>query len=139
MRTAPGAAPRRLRARPRREDPRRSVLERCLDCRHVFRNPVTPGPEHPLVRAGVRLRHGLAARAVLRRRPDPESWLDVGTGDADFPRAARAALPVHLLRRPGPHPPGPARPRGRARRGGVRRPADGPAHRGPAARPATTW
>ncbi|MFE0805583.1 class I SAM-dependent methyltransferase [Streptomyces sp. NPDC058812] len=95
----PWCGSRRLRARPRREDPRRagpgrSVLERCLDCRHVFRNPpFTPGPEHPLVRAGVRLRHGLAARAMLRRRPDPESWLDVGTGDADFPRTARTYFP----------------------------------------------
>ncbi|MFJ8145406.1 class I SAM-dependent methyltransferase [Streptomyces sp. NPDC096048] len=87
----PWCGSRRLRARSRRGG---SVLERCLDCRHVFRNPsFTPGPEHPLVRAGVRLRHGLAARAMLRRRPDPESWLDVGTGDADFPRTARAYFP----------------------------------------------
>ncbi|MFH9572695.1 class I SAM-dependent methyltransferase [Streptomyces sp. NPDC017454] len=95
----PWCGSRRLRTRPRREDPSRaapgrSVLERCLDCRHAFRNPPpTPGPEHPLVRAGVRLRHGLAARAMLRRCPDPESWLDVGTGDADFPHTARAHFP----------------------------------------------
>ncbi len=30
---------------------------------------------------------------MLRRCPDPESWLDVGTGDADFPLAARAHFP----------------------------------------------
>jgi SAM-dependent methyltransferase len=79
---------------PRRGAPRRSVLERCPDCRHVFQNPpLTPGPEHPLVRAGVRLRHGLAARAMLRRCPEPESWLDVGTGDADFPHTARTHFP----------------------------------------------
>ncbi|MGC9496810.1 class I SAM-dependent methyltransferase [Streptomyces sp. WG7] len=100
----PWCGSRRLRTRPRREDrrgedwrqsvPGRSVLERCLDCRHAFRNPPrTPGPQHPLVRAGVRLRHGLAARAMLRRCPEPESWLDVGTGDADFPRTARALFP----------------------------------------------
>ncbi|MGC9438445.1 class I SAM-dependent methyltransferase [Streptomyces sp. WG5] len=95
----PWCGSRRLRTRPRREDrrrsvPARSVLERCLDCRHAFRNPpLTPGPQHPMVRAGVRLRHGLAARAMLRRCPEPESWLDVGTGDADFPRTARALFP----------------------------------------------
>ncbi|MFH8974115.1 class I SAM-dependent methyltransferase [Streptomyces sp. NPDC017890] len=100
----PWCGSRRLRTRPRRGGPGRegrrrsaagrSVLERCLDCRHVFRNPpLTPGPLHPLVRAGVRLRHGLAARAMLRRRPEPESWLDVGTGDADFPRTARTHFP----------------------------------------------
>ncbi|MFC7819422.1 MULTISPECIES: class I SAM-dependent methyltransferase [unclassified Streptomyces] len=70
------------------------MLERCLACGHGFRNPpLEPGPEHPLVRAGVRLRHGAAARAVFRRCPEPESWLDVGTGDADFPHAARACFP----------------------------------------------
>jgi SAM-dependent methyltransferase len=35
----------------------------------------------------------LAARAMLRRCPEPESWLDVGTGDADFPRTARGYFP----------------------------------------------
>ncbi len=97
----PWCGSRRLRGRPRprpeaplQGDPGRSVLERCADCRHVFRNPpLTPGPEHPLVRAGVRLRHASAARAMLRRCPEPESWLDVGTGDADFPRTARAYFP----------------------------------------------
>ncbi|AQS69956.1 class I SAM-dependent methyltransferase [Streptomyces pactum] len=95
----PWCGSRRLGHRPRREDPwraapGRSALERCRDCRHVFRNPpLTPGPEHPVVRAGVRLRHDLAARAMLRRHPDPESWLDVGTGDADFPRTARRHFP----------------------------------------------
>lgn len=95
----PWCGSRRLRARlrgdgPRQGAPHRSPVERCSDCRHVFRNPpLTPGPEHPLVRAGVRLRHGLAARAVLRRCPAPESWLDVGTGDADFPLTARKHFP----------------------------------------------
>lgn len=107
----PWCGSRRLSARPRHEDPRRSApgrsgpgrsaLERCLDCRHAFRNPpLTPGgpgspgrPDNPAARAGVRLRHGLAARALLRRCPEPESWLDVGTGDADFPHAARAYFP----------------------------------------------
>jgi SAM-dependent methyltransferase len=30
---------------------------------------------------------------MVRLCPEPESWLDVGTGDADFPRAARAYFP----------------------------------------------
>ncbi|MGX1030978.1 class I SAM-dependent methyltransferase [Streptomyces sp. SAI-097] len=96
----PWCGSRRLRARrrgdgPRQGAPHRSPVERCSDCRHVFRNPpLTPGPpEHPLVRAGVRIGHVLAARAMVRRCPEPESWLDVGTGDADFPRAARAYFP----------------------------------------------
>lgn len=95
----PWCGSRRLRARPRGDGPRqgaprRSPIERCADCRHVFRNPpLMSAARHPAVRAGVRLRHGLAARAMLRRCPDPESWLDVGTGDADFPLAARAHFP----------------------------------------------
>ncbi|MFD4263910.1 class I SAM-dependent methyltransferase [Streptomyces sp. NPDC058534] len=95
----PWCGSRRLRARTRREEPRqgepgRSVLERCADCRHGFRNPPLPAESgHPAVRAGVRLRHSLAARAMLRHCPEPESWLDVGTGDADFPHTARAHFP----------------------------------------------
>ncbi|MET9775986.1 class I SAM-dependent methyltransferase [Streptomyces sp. NPDC006367] len=95
----PWCGSRRLRSRPGRQDPRRgaparSVLDRCLDCRHAFRNPPPgPRPEHPAVRAAGRLGHALAARAVLRRCPEPESWLDVGTGDAAFPRTARAYFP----------------------------------------------
>ncbi|MFF9491136.1 class I SAM-dependent methyltransferase [Streptomyces flaveolus] len=95
----PWCGSRRLRSRPGRQDPRRgaptrSVLDRCRDCRHTFRNPLlAPRPEHPAVRAGIRLRHVLAARALLRRCPEPESWLDVGTGDADFPRRARRYFP----------------------------------------------
>ncbi|MFC8361330.1 class I SAM-dependent methyltransferase [Streptomyces griseorubiginosus] len=46
-----------------------------------------PAPTAPSVR---RLRS--TARA-LRWLPEPESWLDVGTGDADFPEAARAYFP----------------------------------------------
>jgi SAM-dependent methyltransferase len=46
-----------------------------------------------VVRAGVRLRHDLAARALHRHCPEPESWLDVGTGDADLPHTARARFP----------------------------------------------
>ncbi|MFC8434356.1 methyltransferase domain-containing protein [Streptomyces sp. NPDC057253] len=46
-----------------------------------------PAPTAPSVR---RLRS--TARA-LRWLPEPESWLDVGTGDADFPEAARRFFP----------------------------------------------
>ncbi|WP_077797577.1 class I SAM-dependent methyltransferase [Streptomyces sp. JHA26] len=95
----PWCGSRRLRSRPGRGNPRpgapgRSVLDRCRDCRHTFRNPLlAPRPAHPAVRAGVRLGHLLAARAVLRLCPEPESWLDVGTGDAGFPRTARTYFP----------------------------------------------
>lgn len=40
-----------------------------------------------------RRRHRSTARAVLRVAPEPESWLDVGTGDASFPAAARELFP----------------------------------------------
>lgn len=40
-----------------------------------------------------RRRHRAAARALLRADPEPESWLDVGTGDARFPAALRAHFP----------------------------------------------
>ncbi|WP_217252676.1 class I SAM-dependent methyltransferase [Streptomyces sp. AC602_WCS936] len=95
----PWCGSRRLRSRlfgqgPRRAAPGHCVLERCLACGHGFRNPpLEPGLEHPVVRAAVRLRYGSAARAMSRRCPEPESWLDVGTGDADFPDAARACFP----------------------------------------------
>ncbi|MFI8945702.1 class I SAM-dependent methyltransferase [Streptomyces sp. NPDC053750] len=91
----PWCGSRRLRARPpRRAVPGRSVLARCRECRHTFRNPsLTPATEDAPARTGARLRHRLAARAMLGRCPEPESWLDVGTGDADFPLAARAYFP----------------------------------------------
>ncbi|WP_437053879.1 class I SAM-dependent methyltransferase [Streptomyces sp. enrichment culture] len=86
-----------MRTRPRSEEPGtpgRAVLERCADCRHGFWNPPPAGESDARVlRAGVRLGHRLAARALLRHRPWPESWLDVGTGDADFPHTARAYFP----------------------------------------------
>ncbi|WP_405947429.1 class I SAM-dependent methyltransferase [Streptomyces prunicolor] len=38
-------------------------------------------------------RHRALARAILRLLPEPESWLDVGTGDAHFPDTAKALFP----------------------------------------------
>ena len=40
-----------------------------------------------------RRRHRGLARAVLRLLPEPESWLDVGTGDARFPETAKELFP----------------------------------------------
>jgi hypothetical protein len=40
-----------------------------------------------------RRRHRATARAMLRILPEPESWLDIGTGDAHFPETARELFP----------------------------------------------
>ncbi|MDV9176411.1 methyltransferase domain-containing protein [Streptomyces sp. W16] len=40
-----------------------------------------------------RRRHRTLARAILRLLPEPESWLDVGTGDARFPETAKELFP----------------------------------------------
>ncbi|PWI18846.1 hypothetical protein DI272_35425 [Streptomyces sp. Act143] len=40
-----------------------------------------------------RRRHRSTARAMLRLDPEPESWLDVGTGDAHFPATAKELFP----------------------------------------------
>ncbi|MGW3123855.1 methyltransferase domain-containing protein [Streptomyces sp. NPDC001107] len=45
------------------------------------------------VSARDRRRHLARALAVLRLLPEPESWLDVGTGDAHFPETARELFP----------------------------------------------
>jgi SAM-dependent methyltransferase len=37
--------------------------------------------------------HRSTARAILRLLPEPESWLDVGSGDAHFPETARELFP----------------------------------------------
>ncbi|MFJ6566968.1 class I SAM-dependent methyltransferase [Streptomyces sp. NPDC091292] len=81
------------------------VIERCRDCGHCFQNPLlTPeGLEFYerdaaartarvfAARHGVR-RHRSAARALLPFG-EPESWLDVGTGDALFPAVAQQIHP----------------------------------------------
>jgi len=38
-------------------------------------------------------RHRSTARAIRRLLPEPESWLDVGTGEAHFPETARELFP----------------------------------------------
>ncbi|MEU3253974.1 class I SAM-dependent methyltransferase [Streptomyces sp. NPDC006997] len=94
----PWCASPRLHTRP----PSRAGLttDECRDCAHVFQNPRLtpegqafyghhPAPEHP---AAARRRHRSAARALLPYG-EPESWLDVGTGDAHFPAAAREFFP----------------------------------------------
>ncbi|MFM9613368.1 class I SAM-dependent methyltransferase [Streptomyces niveiscabiei] len=64
----------------------------CADCGHGFRT-TADAVQGPL------LDRALAARTTRRRLratahamtpfPEPESWLDIGTGDADFPEAAK--------------------------------------------------
>ncbi|GGS96107.1 class I SAM-dependent methyltransferase [Streptomyces chromofuscus] len=76
------------------------TLEECEDCAHVFQNPgLTPEgaafyhrDRDLYERPPSRRRHRERIRAMLHI-PEPESWLDVGTGDADFPATAREFFP----------------------------------------------
>ncbi|WP_200304417.1 class I SAM-dependent methyltransferase [Streptomyces adelaidensis] len=108
----PWCGSRQLRTRVRapegkRRTPGTFVFDECRDCSHAFQNP-RPTPDGLLLRhhqhptqahirsnlAG-RLRrrhHRVAARAMLPY-PEPESWLDVGTGHGYFPEAAREVHP----------------------------------------------
>ncbi|MFI5817853.1 class I SAM-dependent methyltransferase [Streptomyces rishiriensis] len=94
----PWCASKRLRTRLRAPDlrlprPGTFVVDECRDCAHTFQNPrLTPeglelyaAEENRPVDRG---RLQATARTMLRF-PEPESWLDVGTGDAAFPEAAR--------------------------------------------------
>ncbi|MEV7995729.1 class I SAM-dependent methyltransferase [Streptomyces sp. NPDC086077] len=103
--SCPWCGGQRLRVRLRAPDviqgkPGTFTVEECEDCAHVFQNPgLTPegmafyhrdrdGYESPPSRRRNRER----VRAMLHL-VEPESWLDVGTGDGDFPAAAQELLP----------------------------------------------
>jgi SAM-dependent methyltransferase len=99
----PWCGSRRLRTRLRAPDllqhkPGTFVVDECLDCAHVFQNPrLTPQGLAPYLRdldAGPHSprSHRSAARAMLPF-PEPESWLDVGAGDAHFAEAAKEFFP----------------------------------------------
>src|SRR5262249_6632154 len=105
----------RLRTRLRTPDlvrrrPGTFVVDECLDCAHAFQNPRLTAEglafyqqdlsgdglegftERVLAARASRRRH-LAAARVMKRFGEPESWLDVGTGHACFPEAAREVFP----------------------------------------------
>ncbi len=100
----PWCGSKRLRTRLRTPDlsrrrPGTFVVDECRDCAHTFQNPRLtteglaphqdlPAPPHPIAPR----RHRAAARAMLAFR-EPESWLDVGTGEGAFPAAARRYFP----------------------------------------------
>ncbi|MFF8945903.1 class I SAM-dependent methyltransferase [Streptomyces sp. NPDC014864] len=86
------------------------VLDQCRDCGHSFQNPRLTGAglafyhrdfgeddargltERVLAAARGDRRHRTVAH-LMRNVGEPESWLDVGTGHAHFPRAAREVFP----------------------------------------------
>lgn len=95
----PWCGSKRLRTRLRSPDLRRRrpgtfVVDECRDCAHAFQNPRLT-PEGLTLYDGPRdrrhsPRHLRATARAMLPFPEPESWLDVGTGDARFPLAAKA-------------------------------------------------
>ncbi|MET9380805.1 class I SAM-dependent methyltransferase [Streptomyces sp. NPDC002928] len=108
----------RLRTRLRAPDllqgkPGTFVVDKCGDCAHAFQNPRLTAeglafyhrglyegrPDEVAVLAeralGVRgrRRHLRATARAMLRFPEPESWLDVGTGHAHFPEVANEVFP----------------------------------------------
>ncbi|MEU6672009.1 class I SAM-dependent methyltransferase [Streptomyces sp. NPDC046727] len=111
----PWCGSRNLRTRLRAPDPLRHrpgtfVLDRCRDCAHVFQNPRLTAEGLAFFHRDFYERHleeftdrALSGHAVRRRHREtawrlsalrePESWLDVGTGHARFPEAAKEFFP----------------------------------------------
>ncbi|GAA3108844.1 class I SAM-dependent methyltransferase [Streptomyces echinatus] len=113
--TCPWCGSRSLRTRLRAPDPLRHrpgtfAVDECGDCAHAFQNPRL-SPEgfaffhrdfyerqleeftaRVLSPRAVRRRHRATARRLSALR-EPESWLDVGTGHARFPEAAKEFFP----------------------------------------------
>ncbi|MET9113103.1 class I SAM-dependent methyltransferase [Streptomyces longwoodensis] len=100
----PWCGSKRLRTRLRTPDlrlgrPGTFTVDACEDCAHTFQNPrLTPeglalygstAAEEPADTRRLRA----VARTVLRHVAEPESWLDVGTGEGRFPEAAREVFP----------------------------------------------
>lgn len=113
--TCPWCGSDRLRTRVRPSDPLRHrsgrfVVDRCRDCAHVFQNPRLTAEGFAffhrdfyerqleeftalvLSDRAVRRRQRVAARR-LSALAEAESWLDVGTGHARFPEAAKEFFP----------------------------------------------
>ncbi|MFI7497328.1 class I SAM-dependent methyltransferase [Streptomyces sp. NPDC049687] len=94
----PWCGSKRLRTRLRAPDlrhrrPGTFVVEECRDCAHAFQNPrLTPeGLALYDGRGDERFsrRHLRATARAMLPFPEPESWLDVGTGHAAFPATAK--------------------------------------------------
>ncbi|MFF6784802.1 methyltransferase domain-containing protein [Streptomyces sp. NPDC012510] len=111
----PWCGSRQLRTRARapergRRTPAAFVVDECRDCSHTFQNP-RPTVDGLLLRhhqqsaedhsrptpAGRLRRHHRAAARALLPYPEPESWLDVGTGLGYFPEIAREIHPYTVF------------------------------------------